>query len=281
MCIKEKMQLLKNTPIVSWHEHVRAAEQIGDCDVSDSERLDTEHCDAQIKLMDELGIDKIVVSRPFAAEPKCPPENFIRGNNVVYEATQRHPGRIYGQAFVNPGVCKETLAELERCVKELGFVGVKLYHQYFMDDPAMFALVEKCIELDIPILMHCAHIMDPWTRKRQPRCSDGVHMANVARRYPEATFIMGHIGGGGDWQWAIKAIADSPNVYADIGGSVHDRPLIEESVRYLGADRLLFATDGAWSSGIAKVLGADISEEDKKTILSGRAFSRFLNKAGK
>jgi len=199
----------------------------------------------------------------------------------VYEATQRYPGRVYGQAFVNPGYCEEMKAELERCVKELGFVGVKLYHQYFMDDPAQFALVEKCIELDVPILMHCAHVMDPDTKLRQPRVSSGVHMANIARRYPEATFIMGHIGGGGDWQWAIKAIADCPNVFADVGGSVYDRPLIEESVRYLGADRLLFATDGAWSSGISKVLGADISEEDKKTIFSGRAFNKFIEKAGK
>jgi len=92
---------------------------------------------------------------------------------------------------------------------------------------------------------------------------------------------MAHIGGGGDWQWAIKAIADTPNVFADIGGSVHDRPLIEESVRYLGADRLLFATDGAWSSGVSKILGADISDEDKKTILSGRAFNKYLERAGK
>lgn len=278
MNIREQMELVRNNPVISWHEHVsgilvnRGAE---------GDRLNVEHCDAQMRTLDVIGVDKIVVSKPIPADKHCPPENWRRCNDLVYEATQRYPGRIYGQAFVNAGYCEEMKAELERCVKELGFVGVKLYHQYFMDDPAMFPLVEKCIELDVPILMHCAHIMDPKTKMRQPRCSDGAHMANIARRYPEATFLMGHIGGGGDWQWAIKAIADCPNVYADIGGSVYDRPLIEESVRYLGADRLLFATDGAWSSGLAKILGTDISDEDKKTILSGRAFSRFIEKAGK
>ena len=278
MNIREQMELVRNNPVVSWHEHVsgilvnRGAE---------GDRLNVEHCDAQMRTLDIIGVDKIVVSKPIPADKHCPPDHFRRANDIVFEAMQRYPGRIYGEAFVNPGYTKETLEELDRCVRELGFVGVKLYHQYFMDDPAMFPLVEKCIELDIPILMHCAHIMDPATTKRQPRCSGGDHMANIARRYPEATFLMGHIGGGGDWQWAIKAIADCPNVYADIGGSVYDRPLIEESVRYLGASRLLFATDGVWSSGLAKVLGADISDEDKKTILSGRAFSRFIEKAGK
>ena len=272
--IREITGLLQQNPVISWHEHVPGENE-------GFEKLDTVFADNQLKVMDTLGIDKIVVSLPVAADRNCPPEKFIAANDIVYEAIQRYPGRVYGQAFVNPGYIKETIAELERCVKKLGFVGVKLYHQYFMDDPAMFPLIEKCIELDIPILMHCAHIMDPETRKRQPRCSGGDHMANIARRYPEATFLMGHIGGGGDWQWEIKAIADCPNVYADIGGSIYDRPLIEESIRYLGADRLLFASDGIWSSAISKVLGADISDEDKKTILSGRAFNRFIEKAGR
>ncbi|MBQ3224864.1 MAG: amidohydrolase family protein [Oscillospiraceae bacterium] len=274
MDIREKMKLFYDNPVISWHEHVGALP-------GQPDKLNTEDCDRQMKTVDMLGVDKIATSLPIVSDKHCPPEKFIRANNVVYQATQRHPGRIYGQAFVNPGFSKESISELERCVKELGFVAVKLYHQYFMDDPVMFPLIEKCIELDVPILMHCAKVMDAGTRARQPRLSNGVHMANAARRYPEATFIMAHIGGGGDWQWAIKAIANTPNVFADIGGSVHDRPLIEESVRYLGADRLLFATDGGWSSGVSKILGADISDEDKKTILSGRAFNKYLERAGK
>ncbi|MBE6912213.1 MAG: amidohydrolase [Ruminococcaceae bacterium] len=278
MDIKEKVKLLSETEVVSWHEHVSGILRDRG---APGDRLNVAHCDAQMEVLDTLGIDKIVVSKPLSADKHASPEKCIVANNMVYEATKRYPGRIFGQAFVNPGFIRETLNELDRCVKELGFIGVKLYHQYFMDDPAQFAMIEKCIELDIPILMHCAHIMDPATRKRQPRCSDGFHMANAAKRYPEATFIMGHIGGGGDWKWAIKAIADCPNVYADIGGSVFDRPLIEESVALLGADRLLFATDGMWSSGVGKLLGADISDEDKKTIFSSKAFNKFLKKAGK
>lgn len=274
MDIREIMKFMHENPVISWHEHVHGENGVLD-------KLDVAAADKQMEVIDTLGVDRIVVSYPIPADRHCPPEKFIKANDTVYQATKRYPGRVYGMAFVNPGYHDAMLKELDRCVKELGFVGVKLYHQYYMDDPAQFALVEKCIELDIPILMHSGHAMDPSTRMRQPRLSDGVHMANIARRYPEATFIMGHIGGGGDWQWSIKAIADYPNVYADISGSVYDRPLLEESVKYLGANRLLFATDNGWSSSVSKLLGADISDEDKKTILKGGDFERFIEKAGR
>ena len=272
MDIQSKMKLFHDNPVVSWHEHV--------CGLSDNGKFNAAYTDNFIEVMDTLGIDKVVSSLPIASDKHCPPEKFISANNMTYEAIKRYPDRIYGMAFINPGYHDAMLDEIDRCVNEFGFVGVKLYHHYRMDDPAQYALVEKCIDLDIPILMHSAHATDPATKMRQPRLSDGEHMANIARRYPEATFLMGHIGGGGDWKWSVKAIVDCPNVYADMGGSVYDRPLIEESVALLGADRILFATDGPFCSSVAKILGADISEEDKKTILAGGAFNRFLERKG-
>ena len=270
MTIPEKLQFLHDNTVISWHEHVWFAQ--------DGHSLDVSKDALTVAAMDLLGIDKSVISRPMGAFRHCTPEQFINANNIVAEAVKMHPDRLYGMAFVNPGFLGAALSELDRCVNELGFVGVKIYHHYFMDDPAQYPLIEKCIDLDIPILIHAGHAMDPGTRARQPRISDGVHMANAARRYPEARFIMGHIGGGGDWQWSVKAIADTPNVFADIGGTVYDRPMIEEAVRLLGADRLLFATDGAWDCGVGKILGAEISDADKKTILAGSAFQKYLNR---
>ena len=274
MTIQEKLKFIHENPTISWHEHVQQAGPGGT-------ELNIDHADNQLAIMETLGIDRIVVSIPLPGDKHCPPEAFRIANDVAYKATQRYPGKVLGMAFVNPGFQKEALDEVERCVNEYGFVGVKLYHHYFMDNPVQYPLIEKCIDLNIPVLMHCGHSMDPATRARQPRISDGVHMANIARRYPEATFIMGHIGGGGDWQWSLKAIADTPNVFADTGGSVMDRTQLEEAVRYLGADRLIFATDGTWDNCVAKILGSDISVEDKKTILEGTAFLKFLGKAGK
>ena len=111
-------------------------------------------------------------------------------------------------------------------------------------------------------------------------CSSGVHMANAAKRFPEATFQMGHFTIT-DWQYQLKAIAPYPNIYTDMSGSAYDSPQMEEAVEMLGADRILFATDGSVVACAGKILGANISVEDKKTILAGKAFERFIEKAGR
>ena len=159
-------------------------------------------------------------------------------------------------------------------------VGVKLYYDYFMDDPVQAPIIEKCIDLDVPILMHSLHCMDAVNQRLQPLCSTGVHMANAAKRYPEATFQMAHFPVS-EWQYQLKAIAPYQNIFADLCGTAYDSPQIEDAVRMLGADRILFGSDGAIVSSVGKILGADISAEDKKTILAGKAFQRFLERAGK
>jgi len=52
-------------------------------------------------------------------------------------------------------------------------------------------------------------------------------------------------------------------------------------VEMLGANRMLFATDGSIVVCTGKLLGADISEADKKTILEGTDFLKYFEKAGK
>ena len=46
-----------------------------------------------------------------------------------------------------------------------------MYHQYRMDDPVQFPIVEKCIELDMPILMHAGKLN--FEPESQPRISQG------------------------------------------------------------------------------------------------------------
>ena len=271
MRIEEQMKLFFDNPVISWHEHVFQTEP---------GVLDEHHCDMFVDGSKRLGFDKILCSLPLPADPKCPPEDFICANNVVKIAMDRYPGFIEGMAFVNPGYFREASNEVRRCVEDLGMRGVKLYHHYFIDDPAVFPLIETCIDLDVPILMHAGKACNFNYHMEQPRLSGGVEFANVAKRYPEATFLQGHIGGGGDWQWHLNVLEDVPNVYLDISGSVYDSPMIEHCVKQLGAERLLFATDESLFSSVGKILGANITEQEKKTILEGTAFKRFL-KEGK
>lgn len=266
-----QMRLFYDNPVISWHEHVREGEP---------GKLDIRDCELFVESCELAGIDRALCSRPIPGDPFCPPDVFCRSNDIVYDAMKHYPGKIMGMCFVNPGYIDEAIAELKRCICHLGMVGVKLYHQYFINDPVLFKLIETCIELDIPLLMHAGKVCDPRTAAQQPRISNGVHFAKIAKRYPEANLIMAHLGGGGDWQWSLKAIEDTPNVFIDMSGSIYDCPMMEEAVSHIGADRILFGTDGSFSSCIGKILGANITEGEKRTILEGSAYLRFIERVG-
>ncbi len=263
----KKMALFYDNPVINWHEHVWEIKP-GVLNKAAADRL--------AQAARDMGMDKLLISCPITTDPYCPPERFGQANDIVAEAVRLHPDVFLGMCFVNPGYQEATIREVKRCVQELGMVGVKLYHQYFIDDPVQFPLIESCLELDVPILMHAGKLtVNP---QAEVHLSDGTHFARVARRYPEAKLIMAHICGGGDWIWSLKAIADYPNIMTDTSGSVVDRPVLEQAVAMLGAERLLFGTDGSVSAGIGKLLGADLTLAEKKTILAGPAYSRFLKR---
>ena len=148
-----------------------------------------------------------------------------------------------------------------------------------MDDPIQNPIIEKCIDLDVPILMHAMRNMDRNSILMHPLTSTGVHIANAAKRYPEAVFQLGHFTIT-DWEYQLKAIAPYENIYTDMSGSAYDRPQMEQAVQMLGANRILFGTDESIVSSVGKILGARISEEDKKTILAGGAFAKYMERAG-
>lgn len=89
---------------------------------------------------------------------------------------------------------------------------------------------------------------------------------------------MAHIGGGGDWEWSLKAIADYPNVYTDMSGSVYDDQMLERAVEIIGAERILFGTDGSFSACIGKMLACNLTQEEKATILNNPDFEPYLNR---
>lgn len=265
--LQNRMQLLYDNSVINWHEHVWE---------TSPGVMNRVSCDKLVRAAKETGMDTLLCSCPVVTDRYCSPERQRMANDVVIEAMKLYPDVIRGMCFVNPGNGDASCDEIERCVKEHGMVGIKMYHQYFIDDPVQYKIIEKCIELDIPILVHAGKLC--YEPLSQPHISNGQHFARIAARYPEAHIIMAHITGGGDWQWSLKAIANSPNVVTDISGSVCDAGAIEETVRYLGADRVLWGTDGSVSAGVGKILAANLSYEDKVKILAGTAYRRFLER---
>ena len=219
-----------------------------------------------IEAADKLGIDQLCCSILTPRRPSTA-EGFRECNQWVAEAMVRFPGRVLGYCYVNPGYHRESLEEIRRCIEDRGFMGIKLYNAYTCTEPVLWPLVELAIELRVPILQHAGH--SHYFNPKQPRISDGGHLAELSRRYPEAMFICAHVGGGGDWEWTIKAMRNDPGVYLDTSGSVIDEGIIEMAVDVLGTQRLLFGCDMSMTAGVGKIRGASLDAQAKQEILGG------------
>ncbi len=229
-----------------------------------------------VEAMDAVGIDIAVVSNLGTPRPATI-EGFQKCNRNMLAALKEFRGRLWGYAYVNPGYSKEAIADVERCLEaDEDCVGVKLYNEYTIDDPAVRPLIEKCIELDVPILEHAGHSL--VNTKAQPNISDSSHFVALGREYPEVKVIVAHLGGGGDWEWETKALRyASPNIGADTSGSVTDEGLVEYAIEIMGADRLYFATDMSVTAGVGKFMSAKMSDEDRNKMAS----ENFLQLVGR
>ncbi len=216
-----------------------------------------------------LGVRRLCISNPLTSEQPTP-EEVRRANDIVLAAMALSP-RFIGFCFVNPGYAAQAVAEIRRCVRGHGMRGVKLYHQYLVCDPAQTAVMECAAELGVPVLMHAGKVMDSHTRRLQPRLSNAEHFVRAAAMFPRTVLIQGHIGGGGDWEWNLRHLETRPGVYLDISGSVVDSGIVRRTVAALGADRVLFATDGSLEEGVGKLLAADLPFADLRRICQGNA----------
>lgn len=218
-----------------------------------------------VQAAEALGIDKLFCSQPVTGGLKVDIAAVREANNAVLAAMKRFPGQIEGYCFVQPGNGRAALDEIDRCL-EAGMMGVKLYNQYKYTDPLVFPVAEKCIDRRIPILGHSAYLTDARTAASQPHTSNALDFCALSTRYPALILIMGHVNGGGDWEWAIKGLRDCPNVYLDTSGSVQEDDTIGLCVRELGHRRILFATDLTMEGGVGKILSAELTQQQREDI---------------
>ncbi len=223
-----------------------------------------------------LGIEKLYCSRPVTAGVMADIDVVRESNDAVLAAMRRYPARIGGYCFVQPGNGPAALAEVDRCL-DAGMIGVKLYNQFKYTDPAVFPIAEKCMERRVLFLGHSAFLTDPRTLALQPKTSHAQDFCALSRRYPELLLIMGHVNGGGDWEWAIKALRECPNVFMDTSGSVLEDDTIGRCVRELGHQRVLFATDATMEGCVGKILSADLAPAQREDIF-WRNFQGLLDR---
>ena len=183
------------------------------------------------------------------------PADVTAGNSAMLELQEREGDRVRIYAAVNPNDSGHALAEIERCVAA-GAVGVKLAASRRADDPLLDPICELAAEHGLPILHHI------WQHRRRDwpgqEASDGLELGRLAARHPRVSFILAHIGGGGDYAHTYAAVADLPNVHLDLSGSGVDRGMLDGALDAVGARRLLWGCDVTIETGLAKLRALEV-----------------------
>ena len=195
------------------------------------------------------------------------PEDATAGNDAMLALCQSEGELVRMMVTVNPNYTTHALFEIERCVLR-GAVGIKLLASRRADDKLLDPICELAAQSRVPLLHHIwQHRRREWPNQE---ISDGADLARLARRHPRVTFILAHIGGGGDYLHTFAAIRDVKNVVADTSGSGVDRGMLDEAVSALGSQRLLWGSDLTMETGLAKLRALEhtglSSEDDVRDI---------------
>ena len=192
-------------------------------------------------------------------------------NDLIRRICVLYPDRFIGvcQLPQSPGVPPaNSAAELERCVKDLGFVGCNLNPDpsggYWQEPPLTdrwwYPLYEKMVDLDVPAMVHVSTSCNPCFH------STGAHYINadttafmqfltgdLFRDFPTLKFIIPHGGGAVPYHWGrYKGIAQDMkrpplkehllrNVFFDT--CVYHYPGIELLAKVIPVDNILFASE--------------------------------------
>jgi 4-oxalmesaconate hydratase len=174
-----------------------------------------------------------------------------------------------GQLPQFPGVPpKNCIPELERIVKQLGFVGVNLNPDpsggYWKDPPLIdrywYPLYEKLCELDVPAMIHVSSSCNPNFHYTGAHYINGDTAAfmqlvqgNLFKDFPTLKFIIPHGGGAVPYHWGrYRGLAQDmkrpplaehvmKNVFFDT--CVYHLPGIELLAKVIPVDNILFASE--------------------------------------
>jgi predicted TIM-barrel fold metal-dependent hydrolase len=233
----------------------------------------------QIKDMDSAGIDKAILRIPCWQEwlnlETCKIVNDELANHL-----RRYPGRFLALAVVPPWGTKESLREVDRCIKDLGFCGVQLaahYGKLYLDEEEFIPYFTKLDQLGVPVVVHHTPLpvdygsLAKYTnlRRQYGRCVDQATavgrelFSGMFEKFPNLKLIHSMLGGGffayanmlAPRKEGVKEelerfdVADKVsgylqrNIYFDMSGALQwGKDQLECAVKVLGADHILYAS---------------------------------------
>ena len=100
----------------------------------------------------------------------------------------------------------------------------------------------------------------------------------LATRHPDVSFILAHIGGGGDYTHTFAAVRAVPNIFLDLSGSGVDRGMLDDALEAVGSRRLLWGADLTIETGLSKLWALEaigLSEHEMADIRWSNAVRIF------
>ena len=194
--------------------------------------------------MDAAGIERAVLQAEWGFG------DYRRMNAAVGAIAREHPDRFIPYVTVNPAEPDDMAQVVAVEVQTNAARGVNLQpfaYRVHCDDRRFYPLYETCVELDLPVTVHCSV---NFSADRPIEFGRPLHLDQVACDFPDLKLVANH----GGWPWVTEMVAVAwkhPNVYIELGAispkyiarpGTGWEPLLVYG-RSLLQDRVLWATD--------------------------------------
>ncbi|MFN0130595.1 MAG: amidohydrolase family protein [Verrucomicrobiales bacterium] len=220
----------------------------------------------------------------------------------------KHPTRFRGLCTLPLQNEVAAAAELDRCVRNLGFVGILVYTNLagaWCDEPQFHWLYARAEELGLPILLHPSKPMTTEQVKGYELTStlgnmfeNTIAMARIIAsglldRHPKLELVCPHLGGTlpyicGRMDHQLHILKRGPqnlqrkpseylrSIYMDIVSPLPEA--MRFALDFSGPDRLLFSSDHPWvqpADILAPLRSLQLRPADEAEILAGNARRLF------
>ncbi len=225
-----------------------------------------------LRKMDELGVEKAVISRLENVFYK----DLLVGNRELFDIVHQHPDRFIRAYTINPAF-PGWEEDLEICRNDLGMRVLRLhpnYHAYRLMDECNIALMKTAQQHGFVIIITIGMEDERhhhWLAKVPD--VDISQITSLVNSFPEIRFL---ISGGkyrevtAVWNGAGKR----DNLFVEVARVQGPQGDIEGLCKLMGADHVLFASHLPLivpESPKMSIEMAEIAEADKQKIFSGNA----------